>query len=107
MVYCVCSLEAPQSGISNENTKNTFILKKMEKISLKCLLIWHYDHSLARTSRLEHIFMVSKLFEPLKFYCTCTFEFANSVDPDEVAPYEYCSVMYRRLTQVKINIPKP
>ena len=32
MVYCVYSLESPQWGDFNENTQNTFILKKIKKI---------------------------------------------------------------------------
>ena len=47
------------------------MLKKIKKISLLCHLTWHYDkHSLAWTARLKHIFMVPKVFEPLKFGCT-------------------------------------
>ena len=39
------SLESPI-----ENTQHTFMLKKIGKISLFCLLIWRYDlHSLAQT----------------------------------------------------------
>ena len=57
MIYCVYSLESPQCGDSNENTQYTFMFKKIEKISLFCPC-------------LEHVFMVQKLFEPLKFDCT-------------------------------------
>ena len=40
------------------------------KRSLSCLLTCHYyQPSLARTTRLELIFMVPKVFEPMKFYC--------------------------------------
>ena len=31
MVYCVCSLESPRRGDSNENTQHTFILKEIDK----------------------------------------------------------------------------
>ena len=41
MVYFVYSLELPpRGGNSNENTQYTFMLKKIEKISLFCLLTW-------------------------------------------------------------------
>ena len=43
-VYCVNSLESPRSGDSNENTQYTFMLKKIEKISLLCLLTWLYNN---------------------------------------------------------------
>ena len=50
-VYCVYSLESPQWGDSYEYTQHTFMLKKIEKISLLCLLTWlHYQPSLARTT---------------------------------------------------------
>ena len=51
MVYGVYSLESPRWGDSNVNTQYTFILKKVGKISLFCLLIWrYYQPSLARTT---------------------------------------------------------
>ena len=57
MVYCVFSLESPRWGDSNENAHNTFMLKKMEKIPLLCLLIWRDDQpSLARTTPVSNIF---------------------------------------------------
>ena len=40
------------------------MLKKIEKISIFCLLTWRYD---SNSPCLEHVFMVPKLFEPLKF----------------------------------------
>ena len=43
MVYCVYSLESPRWGDSKENTQHTFLLKKVEKISLLCLLTWCYE----------------------------------------------------------------
>ena len=43
MVYCVFSLESPQRGDSNENTQHTFIFKKIQNVSLLCLLTWRYD----------------------------------------------------------------
>ena len=56
-LYCVYSLESPQWGDSNENTQHTFILKKIEKISLLRLLTWCYKyHSLARTTPVSNIF---------------------------------------------------
>ena len=33
-VYCVYSLESPRCGDSNENTQQTFMLRKIENISL-------------------------------------------------------------------------
>ena len=51
MVYCVYTLESPQRGDSNENTQYTFILKKIENISLLMLLTLRYNQpSLARTT---------------------------------------------------------
>ena len=35
------TLESPQ--FSNDNTQNTFMLKKIKWISLICLLTWRYD----------------------------------------------------------------
>ena len=69
MVFCEYSLESPRRGDSNENTQYTFILKKIEKISLLCLLTWLYNKTLNGSNYpcLEHIFIVPKVFEPLKF----------------------------------------
>ena len=47
MVYCVCILESPQWGDSNENTQHTFILKKTEKKIYPC---YATSASLARTT---------------------------------------------------------
>ena len=50
MAYYVYSLES-RRGHSNENTQYTIMLKKIEKISLLCLLTRRYDkHSLALTT---------------------------------------------------------
>ena len=43
MVYCVYSLESPRGGDSHENTQHTFMLKKIDSISLLCLLTLSYD----------------------------------------------------------------
>ena len=73
-VYCVYSLESPQWGDSNENTQHTFILQKIKEI-----LIMPPDLVLlsALTGSnypcLELIFMVPKVFEPLKFDWICCF----------------------------------
>ena len=62
------SLESPQGGDSNENTQHTFMLSKIKEI-----LIIHPDLELLSTligsnyPCLELIFMVPKVFEPLKF----------------------------------------
>ena len=57
MVYCVYSLESPRWGDSDENTQHTFILKKIEKISILSLLTWRYDQpSLARTTPVSNWF---------------------------------------------------
>ena len=51
MVYCVYSLESPRWGNFNENTQYTFMLKKIEKISLLCNLTWLCNKpSMARTT---------------------------------------------------------
>ena len=69
MVYNVYSLEPPGWGDSNANIQYTFILKKIENISVFRLLTWRYDyHSLARNTPVSNFFMVPKVFEPLKFY---------------------------------------
>ena len=71
----LCVLIRIAWGDSNENTQYyTIIIKKIEKISLLCHLAWHYDqHSLARTTPGSNIiiFLVPKMFEPLKFGCSC------------------------------------
>ena len=80
MVYCVYSLESPRWGDSNENTQDTFMLKKIKKkISLLCHLTWRYDqHSIARNNPcLEHIFMVPKVLEPLKSTVLSTYWLAR------------------------------
>ena len=64
MAYYVYSLESHRRGDSNENTQYTIMLKKIEKISLLYLIKSNYHC-------LELIFMAHKVFEPLKFYCTC------------------------------------
>ena len=57
IVFCVYSLESPRLGDSNENTQHTFMLKKIEKMSLLCLLTWrYYKDSLARTAPVSNIF---------------------------------------------------
>ena len=61
LVYCVYSLESPQWVDSNENTQNTFMLKKIEKISLLHPLTWRYDlHPLAQTIPVSKIFSWSQ-----------------------------------------------
>ena len=70
MVYCEYSLELPPLGDFNENTQHTFMLKKIENISLLCLRTWRYHELISLNYPcLEHIFMVPKVCEPLKFYC--------------------------------------
>ena len=55
------------------NTQHTFMLKRLDKIFLLCLLTWRFDYPLlARTTPVSNIFiMVPKVFEPLKIYCRC------------------------------------
>ena len=56
-VYCVYSLESPRWGNSNENTQHTSMVKKIEKISIFCIMTLPYDeHSLARTTPISKIF---------------------------------------------------
>ena len=43
IVYCVYSLESARRGDSSENTQHSFMLKKIRKVSLLCLLTWHCD----------------------------------------------------------------
>ena len=56
------SLESPQRGDYNENTQHTFMLEKLKEIACP-------KQSLARTTRLKQLFMVPKVFKPLKFDC--------------------------------------
>ena len=53
----------------------TFMLKKIEKIPLLCLLTWLYNKpSMAQTTPdTNKFFIVPKVFEPLKFDCICGF----------------------------------
>ena len=69
MVYCVFSLDSPRWGDSNKYTQYTFMLKKIKNAFSLCLLTWRYDsHSLAQTTPVsEHIFMVPRVSELLKF----------------------------------------
>ena len=64
MVCCVYSLESPRWGDSNENKEN----RKETPIMPLDLELWL---ALIRSNYpcLEYIFMVPKVFEPLKLYC--------------------------------------
>ena len=66
MVYCVYSLESPWWGDSKENTQYTFMLEKLKEIIL--LALWLTLIS-SNYPCLKHLFMVPKVFEPLKFDC--------------------------------------
>ena len=71
MVYCVYSLESPRGGDADENTQHTFMLKKIKTISILSLLTWRCNRTLIGSNYpcLEQIFMVPKVFEPMKFDC--------------------------------------
>ena len=56
MVYCVYSIELPRLGDSNENTQYTFVLKKIEKIYLLCLLTLHEKFVLCISSNMYQIY---------------------------------------------------
>ena len=58
MACCVYSLESLLCE-SNENVEHTFMLRKIEKISLLCLLTWHYDY---RVTLISSNFNVSNKF---------------------------------------------
>ena len=64
------SLESPHRGDFNEDTQHTFMLQKIKEILIKLS-----DKALLSTLTgsnypcLELIFMVSEVFEPLKFDC--------------------------------------
>ena len=76
MVYCVFSLESPPWGNSNENKQYTFILKKIEKIpNLPPDLVLWLTLTSSNYPCLEHVYLVPKVFEPLKFYCIFYFFF--------------------------------
>ena len=82
MVYCVCSLESPHRGDSNDSTQYTFMLQTIKEILIKSP-----DLALLSTligsnyPCLELICMVPKVFEPLKFDCICYFDFRSNVLP--------------------------
>ena len=68
MVYFVYSLESPHRGDSTENTQYTFFKENRKDIStLPPALAPRYTHTSSNYSCLEHIFVVLKVFEPLKF----------------------------------------
>ena len=77
MVNCVCT----QWGDSNENTQYNFMLKKIEKISLLCLLTWRYDwHTLGRTTPVSNIF---SWFQRCSSHCSstvCLNQLRNSIN---------------------------
>ena len=75
IVCCVYSLESPHRSDSNECTQHNIILLKVKNISI------NYRHLFpdlvpwlnlidSNYPSLEHIYMVPKIFEPLKFDCT-------------------------------------
>ena len=68
--YVVYSLEWPRWGNSNENTQHTFMLEKLKDFPIMppVLALW-LTHISANYACLKHIFMVPKVFEPLKFDC--------------------------------------
>ena len=71
---CVYLLESPQWGHSNENTQQYLHVKENRKnipILPPDLALWFTLIS-SNYPCLEHIFMIPKVFEPLKFYCTLT-----------------------------------
>ena len=71
MAYCVYSLDSPQWGNSNENTQHTFMkIKKNIPRMPPDLALWLTLIS-SNYPCFEHIFMVPKVFEPLKLYYTC------------------------------------
>ena len=60
-------------------THNIPLCYRKSKRSSLFLLTWRfYRPSLARTTRLELIFMVPKVFEPLKFDCNFIGDFENA-----------------------------
>ena len=73
MVYCVYLLESLRRGNSVENTQHTFMLKEIDK--KKNIPFMPPDLGLYLTlissnwPCLEYIFMVPKVFKPLKFSC--------------------------------------
>ena len=76
------SSESPQWGDSNENTQYTFIFEGSRKdtpiippgLALLSTLIG------SNNPCLELIFMVPKVFEPLKFYCICLWKSEVSIE---------------------------
>ena len=66
------TLESPRWGDSNENTQYTFMLKKNQEYIAFIppdQALWSTLIS-SNSPCLELIFMVPKVFEPLKFDCT-------------------------------------
>ena len=73
IVCCVYSLESPRWGDSNEYTQHTIILLKISinyRHFLPDLLPWLKLLGLNYPS-LKQIFMIPKMFEPLKFDLLC------------------------------------
>ena len=71
-VYCLYSLESPQWGNSNENTQHTYMLEKLRDIPIMppVLALWlTLISSNYMYPCLEHLFLVPKVFKPLKFNC--------------------------------------
>ena len=57
MVNCVYALESPRWGDSNGNTQYTFMSKKIDKLSLLCLMTWLYiKPTMARTTPVSNTF---------------------------------------------------
>ena len=70
VVFCVYSLDSPLWGDSKENTERIFKWRKQKYIPIMSpdLALWLTLIS-SNYPCLEHIYMVPKVFEPLKFYC--------------------------------------
>ena len=72
MVYFVYSLESPRWGDSNENTQYTIMLKNAISLFLFPVLALWLTLTSSNYPCLEHIFIVPKVFESLKFECKTT-----------------------------------
>ena len=66
----MCSHKNPLDEAIQMRTQYTFMLKKIKKVSLSCLLTWlHSKPSMARTTPVSKFLVAPKVFEPLKFDC--------------------------------------
>ena len=96
MVYCVYSLKSPRWGDSNEKKQYTFMLKENRKdtfIFPHDLALW-LALSSSNYPCLEHVLIVPKLFEPLKFHCTPKYSIHDGSQVKATSMFEWYNYIY-------------